>query len=210
MKFWKIFSLLILSTSISLAQRDNISTIEKSASQVSPKENTIYLELFGRNFIYGVGYTRNLNSEVSLGLSFSYVAATFGAGPIETQIKAYSIPLYLNYYLNQNKKHKFLLTAGFNIFSFEATAKLNDQTQNQINSQIAEASASDSNNSGEVNQIALPDLKLSGSGTMAFPQIGTGYEYRSRNGFYASANLYATLVIEQVLPWAGFSFGVMF
>lgn len=216
LKMFFIIGLSVVSVEMQAKTRPTMNQAEISVDAISnvnsEKLNTVYIELLGRSFFYGVGYQRQLGRDVAAGLSFSYISGKFGAGEAEVKAKAFSIPLYVNYYAYKYRRHHFLVTGGLNIFSFEAQARVSDQAQAQIANQARAVSAqiNGEESDSESNSFTIPDLKLDGSGTLALPQVGLGYEYRSRGGLFVNSNLYAIYVIQKVIPWAGLSVGIQF
>ena len=179
MKNLFLSTLLIVSllSNTSRAQTDDNQLIPSTSTQLNTSkksgaklQNNVSIELLGRGFLYSLAYDRQISQDIAVGGSFSYMMTTFKPAVVETKVQIVSLPLYMNYYFNQGH-HRFLATGGLNLFWFEAKANLTQQASETIQGQ----QQSD-------NPVVLPDFELSGSGLIPIPQVGIGYEYKSRGG----------------------------
>lgn len=183
-----------------ISSSQNLSSRSFKVQQKKYFKNVVQVEALGRSFLYGLGYERMLNPEVSLGIGFSYTSLATQLGFGDTTFQLMSVPLYVNYYLNPGR-HNFVLGGGVNIFSFQARAKASDAIQN-----AADAAAEENN----LDTLNWGDLELSGSAVIPIPQAGMGYEFRSRSGFMTRLNIYGMYALGVFVPWAGISVGAAF
>jgi hypothetical protein len=138
-----------------------------------------YAEIGGRGLGYGAGFDRMVSNELGVGASFG-TSPTHDANDNSTSINANVVPVYLNYYLDEDQSTIFL-TGGM-------TLVLSDNVKGL---------------KAVYSGVEFP------SSRQVLPTLGWGYENRTDGGFLFRLSGFG-IWGQKFIPWVGFTFGVSF
>lgn len=175
-----LFSLAALASKISQANWQ---------TEVNPRptygRNFVGVELLGRGVAYSLTYDRSVQPQIALGGGFTYYKLNFSTNGIDILL----VPLYANYYFAGNYNHRGFFSAGATLIYVKA----------EISNTIINY---------ETNTV-WPYQSTAEGATLA-PNIGLGYEYRTRGGFSTRLAAYGQYAFHSVVPWAGITLGTRF